>query len=154
MKTTKQRPTNYDEAYEAYVRKYNKNIDIGMRNGMKPIKVLAMQESMLTKDQFEDNIRIMKAEIRAEGRRASSATKLGEKLANQQTTVKSEAQVRELREAYKRARDEGVYTGKVPTTAQLRYGEHQAFFDAIRKHTKDLGIDFGDYVTETIFGSP
>lgn len=141
-----------EDAYHDYRLKYLQNVREGQKNGMKPSTAIELTQRMLTPKEFRENIEIMRDEIRAEGKRASSATKLGQKLANEQTRLRSEKQVTALRGAFKGLKEQGEWEGKVPTRKELRYSENQDFFNMLKGKAEDLGIDYSIYAAE-VFGS-
>lgn len=141
-----------DDAYQAYVEKYIKNLRQGRRNGMTQETVDEIRYRMLTRSEFQENIEILRDEIRAEGRKASSATKLGQKIANDQTRLRSEKQVKALRGAFKELKERGLWEGDIPTSMQIRYSENQKFFDILKAAAESQDKEYDIYASE-VFGS-
>lgn len=129
-----------DDAYRAYIRKYTENVRKGVEVGQRTSTTVELMGRSLTRKEFEENIEILRDYYRSEGKRASSATKLGQKLANEQTRQISAKQAKIVRERL-RELHKGDKGYKVPTQNQLLYGDYNELYEEVKKRRKELFND-------------
>lgn len=146
-----------NKAYEAYKAQYQDKLRLIKKYGGSLEDQIILQHNMRTKAEFESEMRAIKLELKKKGKRPSSETKLGVKLANQETKLHSDKQANAILRAYDEAKrvakEKGIeFNVPRPTKRSLLYGTTKdKFYDPIKDF---LDVAEDEAITmNSIFGS-